>query len=361
MRGSKAKLTGGPLVDVQWSADVAQADWIGPRLAPFEEGCVTSVVPGGFAAYARLLHPASGEGDRPVRWSEVASRAGTTMRRDGFFAEIALLPPDHAGRGVTPWARAPNDTRLHPSDATALVELLRTHAGRAQDCWFCLWDGFGWESSSQGSMVLDDSASGDRATHIGPSQALDTPEESPVPQEVLDGPRVQLPNRDYLLYEGEAHEALAFAESEQVTPNLWWPADRTWCVGSEIYTDWTFVGGSVELVDQLAEDPRLEAHRIEPDDRPRLELPMWLADGIETAVQQVRAGSPAVVATNYGTTTTTLRLPTRLRDGELETTHLGVDGSHEGSATSYLPAGSGQPDDDDVRHQITHALIDMLA
>jgi hypothetical protein len=37
---------------------VEAADWIGPRLLPFEDHRVASVLPGGFGAYARVLHPA---------------------------------------------------------------------------------------------------------------------------------------------------------------------------------------------------------------------------------------------------------------------------------------------------------------
>ena len=51
---------------VEWSADVAAADWIGPRLMPFAEG-VGSVVPTGFAAYGRLFHPVDDQSGAPLR------------------------------------------------------------------------------------------------------------------------------------------------------------------------------------------------------------------------------------------------------------------------------------------------------
>lgn len=40
-----------------WSTAVGAADWIAHRLAPFATA-VTAVVPAGFPAYARVLHPA---------------------------------------------------------------------------------------------------------------------------------------------------------------------------------------------------------------------------------------------------------------------------------------------------------------
>jgi hypothetical protein len=46
-----------------WSDQTRQASWIGERLAPFDAHVVTSVVPGGFEGYARVLHPA----EEPLR------------------------------------------------------------------------------------------------------------------------------------------------------------------------------------------------------------------------------------------------------------------------------------------------------
>ena len=59
-----------------WSEETGQASWIGERLAPFDAYVVTSVVPGGCEAYARVLRPAEDPlhgADRVVRWAEVAA------------------------------------------------------------------------------------------------------------------------------------------------------------------------------------------------------------------------------------------------------------------------------------------------
>jgi hypothetical protein len=55
----------------RWSSAIDQARWIAERLGPFAEG-VTSVVPAGFDAYARILHPAEepGSGERLVQRNE---------------------------------------------------------------------------------------------------------------------------------------------------------------------------------------------------------------------------------------------------------------------------------------------------
>ncbi len=61
---------------VKWSAEVREAVWIADRLSSFDSGVVTSVIPAGFEAYARLLHPVEEPGHgggRLVRWAEVAA------------------------------------------------------------------------------------------------------------------------------------------------------------------------------------------------------------------------------------------------------------------------------------------------
>jgi hypothetical protein len=67
----------------RWSDDVGQAGWIAERLTPWEdEYPVTIVVPAGFEAYARVLHPAAtpDNGDRLVRWAEVAAASWRAAR-----------------------------------------------------------------------------------------------------------------------------------------------------------------------------------------------------------------------------------------------------------------------------------------
>lgn len=343
----------------EWSDDVAQADWIGPRLAPFMSGQVTSVVPSGFAAYARILHPATDdEGTREVRWADVGARTGLELRPGAGFAEIALLPqtghdPDPALDLV-----APQEGTLGRSDAAALAGLLRAHTTTPWDCWFCLWDGYGWETSSSWSMVWE--AAGGAAR---PQDALAS-EPPSVPPEVLGGPRVHLPDRPdrrQLLYRGEVDAALAFCESDQLTPNLWWPADRAWCVGTDLWADETYVGGSRELVAAVLGDRRLEAQPAEPGGPmggTRFEVPAWLAEQIEIAVQQVLTGEDGVLRTNRGTVTTSLTPPSTQRRGELTTTTLRADGSPKGTGTTYPADLDGLADE--VRSSLIGGVTDLL-
>jgi hypothetical protein len=83
-------------------------------------------------------------------------------------------------------------------------------------------------------------------------------------------PRVQLPHRSYLLYQGPAEAALTLPGLDGTFgqgPNLWWPADRAWCVASEIDLPWTYIGGPRGLIDAILADDRIEALAAAPDDR----------------------------------------------------------------------------------------------
>jgi hypothetical protein len=51
-----------------------------------------------------------------------------------------------------------------------------------------------------------------------------------------------------------------------LTPDLWWPADRAWCVASETDFTWTYIGGSDDLIDSICEHPGLKARRVKPDE-----------------------------------------------------------------------------------------------
>lgn len=86
---------------------------------------------------------------------------------------------------------------------------------------------------------------------------------------VLTGPRQRHPHRDYLLFSGRLETELAtgfdVGSLDSQSPNLVWPADRTWCVAIEIDFDSTVVGGPVALIDEALADPTLEAWRVEHD------------------------------------------------------------------------------------------------
>jgi hypothetical protein len=79
------------------------------------------------------------------------------------------------------------------------------------------------------------------------------------------------PGRDYVVLAGPLRGALRICSFGlgmfwPQSPNIFWPADRTWCVASEINFDSTLVGGSARLIDAILDTPELDAWPVGPDD-----------------------------------------------------------------------------------------------
>ena len=103
-----------------------QADWIRRRLAPWDgEYTITVVVPAGFEAYARVLHPAESpdNGERLVRWADVAAWSGLPLRDNAQFHSVALPPADP---GAPPPFRGqgPRQGSLYVPDAEVLAAIV---------------------------------------------------------------------------------------------------------------------------------------------------------------------------------------------------------------------------------------------
>lgn len=337
---------------MRWSTDVHEADWIGPRLEPFDAGFATSVAPSGFAAYARILHPVETPRDgrgRTVRWADVAAWSGLPLERGTQFPDIAL--PRHDPGTPAPWdSQGPEVGSLTADDCGRLIDVLAEHTSTPDRCWFCLWDGYGWDSATSLSVGRD---TGIRSRV---ERAAD-----PVPAHVRSGPRVRLPHRDYLLYTDTIDGALAFAPTQRQTPNLWWPADRSWCVASEIDLRWTYVGGSVVLVEDLLAAPGIEVLPADPRDSNHRRIPGWLADHVEEAVTDLLSHGAVTLPTSRGTVHATLERPGRFRwrRGGAVRTWSDADGWPRSGWTSL----SGRSDDalrGHLRSVLTDAVLGLV-
>lgn len=219
-------MTPGEVDRLRPSGELAAADWVRPRLRRFGSA-VAAVVPDGFPAYARILHPASAADGRRARWAEVAAWSGRRVHPLAQFAAIARRADGTAWDGGEP------ATGTLPGDGfDRLRAVLARHSDTTGACWACLWEGYGW------------------LTHDP------------------DRPRVRLPGRDYLLFTGPLPAAADLFDGTiaHQTPNLLWPADRAWCVACEIDLHCTFVGGSEDLVDEILADRGLEAWPVRPGD-----------------------------------------------------------------------------------------------
>ena len=249
-RHAGSVLTGG----LSFSRDVALASWVRPRLTG-AWGTVTGVVPSGFPAYARVFHPVQVGASEWLSWAEVASATGRTVHPLMQWQAIIRS----VGEGSV-WHRgepAVGDIPVHV--LRALCTILAASTRSSDDCVFCLWDGYGLLHGSPAVAIVSSSG--------------DSPDVPPgVGDDVLDGPRVRLPGRDYLLLTGPLAAAgdldwnLMPDLVDCQSPNLFWPTDLAWCVATEIDYDSTLVGGSTELIDAIVEAKTLESCRVQPAD-----------------------------------------------------------------------------------------------
>lgn len=251
-------MTTGPV----FGQDPSAAAWVGARLTG-RWGHVTGTVPAGFDGYARILHPVE-DGEGPsLSWSEVAREAGTQIHPMAQWNRVARQQPGQRSR----WQDAgPEEGNLSAVTLQRLVDALRSHTPTPEDCWFCLWVGYGWIHGSPSVQLLTFDGDSD-----GDVSQVDVPPAFPDGW-LDDSLHVRHPGREYLLGRGPLAAALDVGHHVHdgwfisQSPNLFWPADRAWCVATEIDFDSTLVGGSHQLIDALLADPDLEVWRVQPDD-----------------------------------------------------------------------------------------------
>ena len=216
---------------LEFSEDVSQAQWIEEGLSGW--GKVRSLIPQGLSAYARVFHPAflGKAREQPVRWSTVASWTGRTVHPQMQFARVAGLRED-LGRMYKdpPWGSLPQHGSIPEKECRILANVLREFTSTPDQCFFCLWEGYG---------NID--------TRLYKASA-----------------RVRAPGRDYLLFRGPLDAVMSFLEDRMFpfwgdSPNIWWPEDRAWCVATDIDLFDTYVGGSRECIEAILNNPELEA------------------------------------------------------------------------------------------------------
>ena len=250
---------------LRWTGDVSPGEWIAPRLSSF--GQVTSVVPRGFAAYARVLHPVGDPDEEEIStWAAVCAVTDRTPHALAQWQSISSpRVEDGSGRAPSPgraWEGGePAVGTLEPSALDSLVQVLGEHTAPGTTCCFALWEGFGW---IRGSPAVASFGASPGAAGADVPAAFDAA--------VVAGPRLHLPGRDHLLFTGPLGAAtqMGWWPDENwfisQSPSLFWPTSRSWCVATEIDLDSTVVAGSTALVDAVLAREDLEAWPVEPGD-----------------------------------------------------------------------------------------------
>ena len=215
--------------------DVSLGVWISSGRRRASPGTVGSLVPAVFEAYARVFHPAVryvGDDDVEVPWADVAAHNGTVAHPLMQWTALTRGPVDSQ---PPVWDDGPSEGHLPVAVADRLSDLLGRHTRTPGECLFGRWDGFGYD--------------------------LADPEVPP--RLLLRG------GHDVVLVRGavpDAHRNLAPEPNEQ-SANIWWPADRAWCVVSDIDLRCTYVGGSATCIGELLAAPGLETAPADAADR----------------------------------------------------------------------------------------------
>lgn len=304
---------------MEWIADVSAGAWLRPLLDD-GHGTMHDVVPHGYAAYARILHPPHVQWlpDRPMpsqeewermpeserqrlvermadadtTWAATAAAFGTTLHPLAQWQRIVRTPTDGDWHTrIAPDGReygAPEEGSMPPPSLAPLAEHLVGHTTTPDDGFAALWEGWGgllgFYGETPARMFLSFSddprhrAMLDRSTHDPFNNVFRKPvwQDGILSKEISEGPRLRLPDRDHVLF---SVAPAAFADPDWVLdapwrdrmseqhgfppeaqhPSILWPADRAWVMVSEIDFDSTIVAGSAALVAAICADGRIEA------------------------------------------------------------------------------------------------------
>lgn len=175
------------------------------------------------------------------------------------YARLRFIPdPAYEGQSEHEGARQSgilsNSDALSDSDQLRIaVGALSRQGGSPTEGYLLIWDGWGED--------------------LFPESVLQTPR-VPILDGELSPPRgyymLQLPLQDFVsgAVESSWHTSKGLP---MPTPGFIWPADRAWCITSDIDPHWAGIGADPALIRSLLNEPRLDVVRVEADQ----ELPFY--------------------------------------------------------------------------------------
>ena len=229
---------------LELAPDLSEADWIVAGI----RNCLNknkrtdhnrAYIPDEFDAYARLLHPAYGINEAhehtPLRWADIAAWNGRAVYPWMDFRRIANIA-EWNPRGYEEWGHPPREGSLPPAECRVLYDVVQEFTESPYLHYFCFWDGYGQEDC--------------------------------IP--ILRGwPKVRIDigveTRNYFLFRGRLDSGMVEQAFWLQSPSIWWPADRAWCIVTDVDAMETWIGGSAACVERILNHPLLEALPITLD------------------------------------------------------------------------------------------------
>lgn len=210
--------------DSDLETDVSPGQWVRDGLGVFARVSVGSIVPTGFESYARILQPLESVDEhgkeRWLRWSDVARAVGAVTHPEMELGAILKRAP----RGFL-WSNPPtpeSQVPPWPDQMIVLTDILSNYTQSRDDCYFAFWEG---NTAFEG-----------------------------VPSNI---PRLPIGSFRYFLFHGPITRAVDTFRG--LTTNIFWPADRAWCVVSHFDFPSTYLGGTTECVEEVLRAEVIEA------------------------------------------------------------------------------------------------------
>ncbi|WP_188826710.1 hypothetical protein [Nocardia camponoti] len=206
-------------------------EWVAGGMRAEFPAQVSSFVPLGFAAYARLLHPLSctdSAGDEVwLRWADAARALGADVHRQMQLVAILSRPSGQDLRTSPPERRVPAGS--WESQIPELASILGRHTSTPDDCYFAFWEG---------NSAFDD---------IAP-----------------ETPKLTIQGMRFFVVKGPVVNASS--PFHGLSPTLWWPQDRAWLVATPDDFPCTYVGGDAKCIADISRSRIFEALPALPSD-----------------------------------------------------------------------------------------------
>ncbi|WP_394247877.1 hypothetical protein [Arthrobacter pityocampae] len=263
---------------------------------------MSSIVPSGFDAYARVLHPSTvnryhpqGRGDpqedyseESWTWARIAAHTGAVIHPQVQWIRVAGHQYESVPLPGIGSADPPPLGHLGPGILAHVMTIAGEHTSTPDDVTAALWEGWSIESGTVwiAAFASDNDADNGDIHDVQPQRSK---VDNRLATLLKNGPFLELPGRRYVLLATKDSE-LTDPEWPQTAgmgwtdwlpgpmPQLIWPADHAWAIASEIDVDSTLIGGTYGFINELVEHSAIEAVRVGG----RTDL-TWDADDINRA------------------------------------------------------------------------------
>jgi hypothetical protein len=199
----------------------------------------------------------------------------------GDVGTVGGLLPEHYGSYLLLEAATAEDDDWWGAQRqimSAVAEVLTEFTDTPSQSWFAIWEGHGYDTRQSSLYWKGEPTTAERAeieVRQAELRAEDARLEAWVHDELRRIPTFDLPDRTYYLLSGHVSDVGAIrwpGETERwFRPDLWWPTDRQWFVGTDVDFWCNYVGGSLAMTDALSARFPERCHRVSVHDGLRVE------------------------------------------------------------------------------------------